>query len=1785
MHKKSFAKRILAFLLAVVLVTSLIPVSFLSTAIFAKAESTQTPTVKPFYMVNWSSGFESGSISNIYWMPQFTLKGDYQEGMTEIAVLLSANGKSTSDINRAAEILREEFEKRPAGTRYITLNVVPKLFKQSVEDAIDFSIAIELVRDWLNKFLTAYEALDGKLDGIAMDLEYRNCDSYGLQTEFCVARTTTDADGNTVTTGPVNPRILQDIVQNQVYREKIRPQLEKLVEENLFSFYESGKCRFYFEDYSDFTENIVTIDPNTGLPNNEDHMDAALGNYNELGNGVTQYPVYVSELTTINYLSAAGGKENCANIWDAIMQRHLADCINEAVYNPLKTYYPDANLGDYSSADTYTWNQGFSSNGKSTGTGVKTGNTSNSVYYGSPISDSFYDNTKSTVVERQDYVKPAGQTAAVYDYENAYAVALREINNHKRILASVADNGESLTNVWVADFNHPDSTHSWGDTAYYSELIYHLGLTNPEPFLGYIYKANIEAREISRDYTDPDLYNYEYALNVANDLLAELTRVAGASDRKPIETPVDWDSGFVYSGMYAGGRNIWRLTPDTDKVSKESFKVSGDNEAPAFTVNGVTITFPQGRILKDASVTRVGTCGYWIETPEDVTPVITRPDDYFANYPSFGDTFDSYTVGDFTTIHANTPGTVGNPADAYWTASGIAQIVNNNSGKAMALTGTITLTNDKVPPLITAGDHYAKQQAWEVTVTMPANLSGTIKLLNYSKSDNGFKIENGKVTCGSTATDVTLTGGETYTFKRVVDFANNTSSYYINNAIAAENVTNASVELPVENIYMSTSNVSGTVTIDNYKLYPVGVTATLDLYETIDLVGELADYQGLVRKIADTSAERTEKTGYRVSWTNASNDYKVAILKGNGEEIERAVMAPGASGYFAGLVQASNENPVTFALEQASMDEPTLPDDDFSWTPYHEYMGITCYVGEDGYTSLEEAMKNAKNRQTVAMLTDAEIDSTIVVDRSVKLLSNCYTINLGDNFNGEYVFEVTVGGLTLKDSQFTCENGILVSGGALNVINSDLNATNDAILVLQDTIKTPISVTVSGGTLTGARAFYLDALTGMRPHDVSMTTKGTAVTGTVDIIVSATDFFVIQQNGSDYTLHEHDHTIDIPTIAPTCTQNGWTNKITIECNSCDEGKHKVLYQEEIPALGHKLKNICGNKVCVNCGYHEATGDAPAHNYVTKTTEPTCTTEGSTIVSCTVCDHEYISNTVPAKGHTFSEAPVRDESTVIAATCTTDGSYDESGFCTVCDKEVTQHVIVPATGHTKGAEEVRNEVAATCTIPGSYDIVTCCTACGVVSSRKTVVVTANHTYADGVCTGCGQAEDGTASLTITTGASSSAISAWSPKLIANMKPLYATTTADGYIDETGETAFDGWKLKVEWPTNGTPTLTLRNATLTNDTRGNNATIAIGGTTAFVIELQGTNTINGAPTNETTTTKTASLNPGINAANTADLIIRGNNRKTDSLVINNKGGHCIYGRDGALTIARATVEMDLVNTGTNTQHGIVMMAQTSPYYEKTNVNVLNAKLDIHCGTYQKNRAIIFVLKTPDTTQAENNGDVVFRNSEVKLVREGPTSGGQTRVEIVSGYDIDNTVTIDRCDIECSANDSRTFRTVPDITNCSVIDFKNSSNATVNYNNLEVGTAITTKAKTINTTHACQYGDTVVETVTEGCFTSKETVQYCTICGDRNVVATEDLGLINAHTPGSKVLHESNSTSYTYQYTCAVCGTEWTEDEAFTTGNFYYLAPSEDTAPAGIWTGTSTVPKIKKVKPGDI
>ena len=180
---------------------------------------------------------------------------------------------------------------------------------------------------------------------------------------------------------------------------------------------------------------------------------------------------------------------------------------------------------------------------------------------------------------------------------------------------------------------------------------------------------------------------------------------------------------------------------------------------------------------------------------------------------------------------------------------------------------------------------------------------------------------------------------------------------------------------------------------------------------------------------------------------------------------------------------------------------------------------------------------------------------------------------------------------------------------------------------------------------------------------------------------------------------------------PTCTEEGYTTHTCVRCG------HEEI-DTCVPALGHTPPfdatceepfecTVCGESVesenghipgaeatctsaqiCIVCG--EELAPILAHEYESVVTEPTCTENGYTTHTCTVCGHEEIDTVVGAFGHT----PAAD------ATCT---ALSE---CAVCGE-----LLATANGHLPGAE-------ATCTTAQT------CLVCG-----EEIAPALDHDYED------------------------------------------------------------------------------------------------------------------------------------------------------------------------------------------------------------------------------------------------------------------------------------------------------------------------------------------------------------------------------------------------------------------------------------------------------------------------
>ncbi|MCD8088735.1 MAG: hypothetical protein LUE22_09205, partial [Oscillospiraceae bacterium] len=194
------------------------------------------------------------------------------------------------------------------------------------------------------------------------------------------------------------------------------------------------------------------------------------------------------------------------------------------------------------------------------------------------------------------------------------------------------------------------------------------------------------------------------------------------------------------------------------------------------------------------------------------------------------------------------------------------------------------------------------------------------------------------------------------------------------------------------------------------------------------------------------------------------------------------------------------------------------------------------------------------------------------------------------------------------------------------------------------------------------------------------------------------------------------HSYEAVVTDPTCTEDGYT---TYTCSVCGDS----YTADETESTGHtEAGAVTENKVdatCTDDGSYDSvvycsicgeelsrdtiTVSAPGHSYEAVVTDPTCTEDGYTTYTCSVCGDSYTADETESTGHTEAEAVTENE---VAATCTEDGSYDTVVYCTVCDEELSRETVtVSATGHTY----VAVVTDPTCT-EGGYTTYTCST-CG------------------------------------------------------------------------------------------------------------------------------------------------------------------------------------------------------------------------------------------------------------------------------------------------------------------------------------------------------------------------------------------------------------------------------------------------------------------------------------------
>ena len=177
-----------------------------------------------------------------------------------------------------------------------------------------------------------------------------------------------------------------------------------------------------------------------------------------------------------------------------------------------------------------------------------------------------------------------------------------------------------------------------------------------------------------------------------------------------------------------------------------------------------------------------------------------------------------------------------------------------------------------------------------------------------------------------------------------------------------------------------------------------------------------------------------------------------------------------------------------------------------------------------------------------------------------------------------------------------------------------------------------------------------------------------------------------------------------PTYNPSVAK---TYKFTCGCTSHTYGNAVITKQPTCTSEGTAIKT------CTKCNA-TVTETIPktSHKYADTVVAPTCTTNGYTLHKCSVCGTSYKDSTTNATGHSYGNSVVTKQ-----PTCTSEGTAIKT--CTKCNATVTEKL--PAKGHTAVTDK---GYPATCTTAGKTDG-SHCSVCNTVIKVQTVINATGH----------------------------------------------------------------------------------------------------------------------------------------------------------------------------------------------------------------------------------------------------------------------------------------------------------------------------------------------------------------------------------------------------------------------------------------------------------------------------
>lgn len=281
--------------------------------------------------------------------------------------------------------------------------------------------------------------------------------------------------------------------------------------------------------------------------------------------------------------------------WNNLMEVRKDNYLNRAIFEPAKKYFPGVRYSNYGSSVKEEKYKVIDGNGTKHYLGGD-----NLSLAGTHSSIPMYGMLGTQLITTQPPEDYPGEFLATPFNSLLF--------DQQRYRPTVISTDGHRVMPWIAWRGKTTEGAEFGDTDYYNENILHTGLGNPDPFLYFNHSG-------AASYSEKDD-------TIFSNLMFELDELVGFEDRKSlIDSTMDWGAKYILTGMEAGGRNVWRITPDLSVpgVTVENFLHSDKNKYIKFKIGDQIVKFPEGSYIYKPEKEN-SSFGYWVISPINTWP-------------------------------------------------------------------------------------------------------------------------------------------------------------------------------------------------------------------------------------------------------------------------------------------------------------------------------------------------------------------------------------------------------------------------------------------------------------------------------------------------------------------------------------------------------------------------------------------------------------------------------------------------------------------------------------------------------------------------------------------------------------------------------------------------------------------------------------------------------------------------------------------------------------------------------------------------------------------------------------------------------------------------------------------------------------------------------------------------------------------------------------------------------------------------------------------------------------